>query len=247
VVSPYVKAQLVSYLTAVRLALGKPEFRGVKDRLLPTWGSYSYQYSRWYPFGGIKKLRDHPAQCEFKHLMAGVHDIEDAFSEGKEARYGDVPNDKCVASVLVPNGAGGYDVEKRPLTDEDDRLTFRQGSLRDRDCTLQEQSEIIKSARDWGMPLEFGPSFTTGRTIQCCHCLCTDTGELGDAPAWFSAIAWALFAFWNVYYEKKFSPGHRFHEVMDMASIYGVPYSPFSYALHGPSDGDPSPIGEQIG
>jgi hypothetical protein len=247
VINTYVKTQLVGYLVHVRAALNRPDFRKVKDRLLPAVGSYRRQYSHWYPSGGIKKILDHPGECEFKHLMAAVHDIEDAFSEGKDGDYGDVPGDKCVASVLVPNGAGGYDLEKRPLSDDDDRLTFRQGSLRDRDCTLTEQSEIIKSARDWGMPLEFGPSFTTGRSLQCCHCLCADTGQTGSEPVWLATIAWGLFAFWNVFYEKRFSRGHRFHEVMDMASNYGVPYSPFSYPLHGPRAGEPSPIGEVIG
>jgi hypothetical protein len=56
-----------------------------------------------------------------------------------------------------------------------------------------------------------------------------------------------MFAFWNQYYEKKFSRGHRFHEVMDMPLNDGVAYEPFSYPASCPSYANPDPIGSRIG
>jgi hypothetical protein len=248
--SQYIKTQLVGYLEFVRETLNHPDFADVKAHMWAIVGGYKHEYDAWYPIGGLKHILYHPDRCEFKNLVAAAHDIVPAFKRWKGSSFGIVPDDKCKSTVLVPDGVGGYDRKELSLyrIDKPDKLAFRKGNLRSPDCTLLEQSEIIKAARDWDMPLEFGPSFTTGRVLQCCDYMCTKRGKLdGDLPAWLSALAWSLFAFWNVYYAKKYSRGHRFHEVMDMASNYGVPYNPFSYPLHGPSAGDPSPLGEVIG
>src|SRR5690606_37111951 len=138
--------------------------------------------------------------CSFKNKVAGIHDIVSAF--GKLGDYDEVPDDKCVASALIPNGARGYRTVKSSMLN-DDILSFRVGSLRDLDCTLIEENEIIQSYRDNSLPVGFGPSFTTGRTVQCCHKLCLENSK-GDQQRreWINAIAWGLFAFWNQYYER---------------------------------------------
>lgn len=244
VASSWVNDKLEEYLTHVALTLEKPAFAQVKKEIFPTIMSYSKEYGHWYPHGGIKRILREPGKCDLKEKVAGVHDIVSAFSHF-DPKYGDVPDDRCVATSLVPNGVRGYRTVKTSMLDDNFDLTFRVGSLRDKDCTLVEDSEIIRSYRDAWIPVGFGPSFTTGRTIQCCHRLCKKTGVPNPLP-WINACAWGLFAFWNLYYERRYSRCHTFHEAMDMASNYGIPYSPFRYPSNVPSYTTPYPLGDRI-
>lgn len=239
--SEYIKTKLAEYLTFVRICLDKPGYSEVKGHILPRLGSYSKQYSHWYPSGGIAKILKHPEDCKLKHQIAAIHDILDAF--GKTfPKYDTVPKGKCVASSLRPRKWGhGYIVVQTSMLDANEKLTFRVGSLRDKDCTLEESSEIIRSYRNVDVPVGFGPSFTTGRTLQCCASLCEANSKTGDVVELYNAIAWGLFAFWNLYYERRYSRCHTFHEAMDMASNYGVPYVPFEYPVMCPTTDNPYP------
>jgi hypothetical protein len=48
------------------------------------------------------------------------------------------------------------------------------------------------------------------------------------------AVAWAIFAFWNKDFFTFKDGYHTFHEVMDIAKGYGVPYEPFTYPSEPP-------------
>lgn len=50
----------------------------------------------------------------------------------------------------------------------------------------------------------------------------------------YEAVAWSIFAFWNRTLLQGIHPIHRFHEVMDIALSFGVPYAPFQYPPHPP-------------
>jgi len=243
--SSYVNDKLAEYLSFVNRCLADQKYARVKGTIFPTIGWYSKEYSHWYPSGGIKKILASPDRCDLKEKIAGIHDIVAAFGKYSDD-YDCVPDEACVASVLVPNGVRGYRTLKASMVDENEKLTFRVGSLSSRDCTLIEESEIIRAYRDANIPVGFGPSFTTGRTVQCCYALCMDNGKAGSAVEWINAIAWGLFAFWNLHYERRFSRCHTFHEAMDMASNYGVPYTPFRYPWMPPSIAEPYPPGEEI-
>jgi len=242
--SAYINGVLTDYLSFVNQCLGDGKYTRVRSTIYPTIGWYSKEYSHWYPSGGIKKILTSPGRCEFKEKIAGVHDIVAAFGKYSDD-YDTVPNDRCIASALVPNTVRGYKTVKQSMLAPGNNLTFRVGSLSSHDCTLIEDNEIIRSYRDANIPVGFGPSFTTGRTVQCCYKLCGDNQKAGKAIEWVNAIAWGLFAFWNLHYERRYSRCHTFHEAMDMASNYGVPYTPFKYPLVVPSMADPYPPGEE--
>jgi hypothetical protein len=241
--SEYINTKLVEYLTFVHTCLDKPWYSEVKGRIFPRLGFYTGDYSHWYPIGGIAKILKHPEDCKLQHQIAAIHDIVDAFDK-TFPKYGKVPKDKCVASSLQTRKGRGYRVVKTGMRDVDRNLTFRVGSLRDKDCTLEESSEIIRSYHNVEVPVGFGPSFTTGRTLQCCASLCEANGKTGDVVELCNAIAWGLFAFWNLYYERRYSRCHTFHEAMDMASNYGVPYVPFEYPVMCPTTDNsyPKPV-----
>ena len=246
--SDYVNFQLKLYLCFINDVLLKPAFSEVKKLLLPKHGKYSKEYSYFYPSGGIKKCIQEPDKVSFKNRMAAIHDIGYAFYKKKDASYSEVPDNKCMGSVLVPQDLGGYTIKKSNMLDEDDDLTFRVGSLGESHCTLLEENEIIKSARDKNMPVSFGPSFTTGRIMQCCHKMCR-VHNFSDSKRlrMMGACAWGIFAFWSLHYKQKYSRIHRFHATMDMALNYELPYEPFCYPKNCPGYGDPFPMGEIIG
>jgi hypothetical protein len=71
-------------------------------------------------------------------------------------------------------------------------------------------------------PMLAGKSMTTARLMELVEWA---GGGLGEKIA----VAWAIFAYWKLLYNKATVPYHTFHEVMDIAQNYGVPYSPFHY------------------
>jgi hypothetical protein len=94
---------------------------------------------------------------------------------------------------------------------------------------LNEWHDVIKTARDKGMPLAQGPSYTTGMMMQLAEWARANARER-------EALAWALFAFWNKDYWNSHTLSHTFHEVMDMARNYGVRYDPFVIPVEPPVD-----------
>jgi hypothetical protein len=50
----------------------------------------------------------------------------------------------------------------------------------------------------------------------------------------YEALAWGIFAFWNQCYPTSSTWVHRFHEVMDMAANWGVPFEAFAYPRSAP-------------
>ena len=75
--------------------------------------------------------------------------------------------------------------------------------------TMLESSASMKYARNHGMLVDVGPSYTTGRLLRL-------GAESGASDREQTAVALALFAFWNVHYWRAASGIHHFHFVMDM-------------------------------
>ena len=75
--------------------------------------------------------------------------------------------------------------------------------------TMNETSASMRYARSHNMLVDVGPSFTTGRLLKL--------GEhIGATDREQTAVALALFAFWNRNYWRAASGIHHFHFVMDM-------------------------------
>ncbi len=76
--------------------------------------------------------------------------------------------------------------------------------------------------------------------------MCAEVCRLGgyaerEQTSFINAIAWGLFAFWTIDYDARYGRAHTFHEVMTMASNYGIPYMPYAYPRNVPSDSDEFP------
>ncbi|HUQ05751.1 MAG TPA: DUF4157 domain-containing protein [Kofleriaceae bacterium] len=71
-------------------------------------------------------------------------------------------------------------------------------------------------------PMLAGKSMTTARMMELV--------EWAGGSAWDKiVVAWSIFAYWKHHYPASTVPFHTFHEVMDIARNYGVPYRPFFY------------------
>ena len=77
-------------------------------------------------------------------------------------------------------------------------------------------------ARLFSAPITAGRSMTTARIMQLVETVGGTTQEK-------TAVAFALFAYWARTYNKGLTPVHTFHETMDVARNFGVPYKPFHY------------------
>lgn len=73
-------------------------------------------------------------------------------------------------------------------------------------------------ARERSIPIWNGPSTTTAR-------MASFAGWLGATELELGAVAWGIFAFWRLHYDHSFSASHTLHEVMDIASNFGLAYS----------------------
>lgn len=168
------------------------------------------KYYPWYLIGftgGFGDVFDNPSTYSLAAKVAAIHDLTDCYFEIQPAAV-QVPPSKSKGTSLV----GGE--HKADLVDGTGKATFRDKAT----GTLDEQNEVIVSARWLKKPIQMGPSFTTGRFMELAHGAGADVETL-------EALAWALFAFWNQKYTTSASGVHRFHFVMDMANNYGVPYS----------------------
>lgn len=168
------------------------------------------KYYPWYLIGftgGFGDVFDNPSTYSLAAKVAAIHDLTDCYFEIQPAAV-QVPPSKSKGTSLV----GGP--HKADLVDGTGKATFRDKAT----GTLDEQNEVIVSARWLKKPIQMGPSFTTGRFMELAHGAGADVETL-------EALAWALFAFWNQKYTTSASGVHRFHFVMDMANNYGVPYS----------------------
>jgi hypothetical protein len=73
-------------------------------------------------------------------------------------------------------------------------------------------------AREHGIPIWSGPSQTAARLTLLAEWLGASSSEL-------SAVNWGIAAFWRLHYDHTTTTAHTVHEVMDIASNFGLPYS----------------------
>ena len=77
-------------------------------------------------------------------------------------------------------------------------------------------------ARMMSAPVTAGRSMTTARMMQLVE-------MVGGTNAEKTAVAYALFAYWARTYNQGLTPVHTFHETLDVAQNFGVPYKAFHY------------------
>ncbi len=98
--------------------------------------------------------------------------------------------------------------------------------------TRNEFDPVTVIARSFNAPIEAGRSMTTARLLEMCRQVLADSDEVelqGKGQTELDAVAHAIFAYWAAAYNTSLTPVHTYHEVMDVASTYGVEYRPFHY------------------
>ena len=116
-----------------------------------------------------------------------------------------------------------------------ERIGGAAGLYRANSTSVAETSDWVKTAREHGALLWAGPSHTTSDMMVTMRSLKAKVPALNNKHV--EAVAWAIFAFWNKDFFTFKDGYHTFHEVMDIASQYGVPYTPFDYPTQPPGGG----------
>jgi hypothetical protein len=113
------------------------------------------------------------------------------------------------------NQAGGQiDIEKR--------------EMRNNLGTVNEDFAVVREGRRLRYRMQAGPSYTVSQMLAL--------ADAADAsPDERTALAYAIFAFWNQVYQKGCTPIHTYYEVMVAAANYGVQFNAnHSFAANAP-------------
>lgn len=225
--SRYILTQLGSLLDRIRLHVNSPATPKALEALLDEKaleGEDCLVYRPLFkkPGASIPKVLKQPDAYPFEDRVVALHDIS-AWLKKHHPVAVKVPPERSTGTYFRINEQGKPDFGRRGIEGTPDfRYKEREGDNPPDRYTLKENSGYVMAARVQGMPIWAGPSFTTGRMMRM--------AEWAGAPAAeLEAIAWAIFAFWNQCYPTSSTWVHRFHEVMDMAANWNVPFTPFSY------------------
>ncbi len=107
------------------------------------------------------------------------------------------------------------------------RLTAAHTAARSTHWNPNEGAQWTQTARINNVPLSAGPSATTAQILTLGQTIGATANEM-------EAMAWGIFAFFNNGLDLNLSGTHRFHEVMNVAVRYGVPYAGWAYPAAAP-------------
>jgi hypothetical protein len=172
-------------------------------------------------------------------LISAIHDLAEilyhpAAGEAAAKDVVEVPEDKLQGLVIVDDEPGQPTADAVPgqqaelVTPEFERRPL--GDYRGQSATPLQSNAQVATAGKLGYPVSLGPSRTTGKLMMLAQ-------ATGATPEMKEAIAWAIFSLWYTDYRRDLTDIHRYHFVMDMASVFGVPYDPVG-APRRPSGGD---------
>ena len=194
-------------------------------------GARRGEYFHWYKnVKNIKRMMQY-GTGDFKQAIASIHDVGTVmlnnigFAKANLAKGvldTFATGDNFMGTVEKDDGTG-----KKVTSREQIKIGYRANST-----TVNEESDWVKTARAHGRLLWAGPSHTTANMMLTLKSLQAKVPAI-DAKH-FEAVAWAIFAFWNKDFFTFKDGYHTFHEVMDVAKGYGVPYAPFTYPANPP-------------
>jgi hypothetical protein len=146
-------------------------------------------------------------------LIASIHDLTDQLFAAGNAwnQTVGVPGPRQVAHYRDAFG----NIATEPITTV-------------RPSRINEESEVMKQTRAAGMAVDVGPSYTTGRMLMLAESVNSAHDAAGNPNDWsvkitdqeMTAIALALFAFWNKTYWEASSGIHKYKFVVDMLSNF---------------------------
>ncbi len=201
--------------------------RGARvDSLYPTvwhWLEVFHgQYDHFYDNGHIKSRMMSPTPKRVSTNFAILREI--VYALGNINMVGHTETDTAISAYAAPrayDGGARYGSSSTGKT----RVDKTDGETRE-GWTMKGSHDWVKHARAKKMPLRAGASNTTDRLLQM-------AGKAGCGAQGKQAIAWGGFIFWNKKFYTHHSPGHTFHEVMDVANVnHGVAYdvdSPYGF------------------
>jgi hypothetical protein len=220
--SRYIAAHLAALVDKLRLKIRSPAGSPALKTLLDekTCGAGPYQPLFRKQGANLARVLQAPDAYYFQDLVVTLHDVSDLMKK-KQGDIVKVPGEKMVGTWFSINDFGKPEYGRRRIEGTE---AFRyKGDEHDPDrYTLKEHSGFVMAARVQGIPLWAGPSLTTGRLMRMAE-------WAGASAQEYEALAWGIFAFWNQCYPTSSTWVHRFHEVMDMAVNWGVPFTPFTY------------------
>ncbi|EPX61861.1 hypothetical protein D187_010480 [Cystobacter fuscus DSM 2262] len=208
---------------------GKIEYGDHKGQ---SWGAYQTYFRRDPPFWGIL----YPKSIKVTRKIEIVHDLMEYFSSVDVTKHATAGagllartsgENSYVATVFEP---GNGLVRKIVGSDERSKKGKYAASAMpnmkwlEHVSTRDPENPLTETADMHFMPVWAGNSQTTARMLDFAQ-------WLGASPQELEAMAWCIFAYWRVSYDKSATPYHTFHEVMDVAHNYGVQYEPFIYAI----------------
>jgi hypothetical protein len=227
--SAYVRAHLRALVERLRMKLAHASTASTLKTLLdPATDCSRLEYQPLYRKRGAhlaKVLRD-PDAYHFEDLVVTLHDLMSAIKKLSPGLV-EVPPDQCMGTYFRINDLGEPEYSRRTIGGTRDFRYKAEDPQTEAHYTLIESSGFVMAARVQGMPIWAGPSFTTARMMKMAE-------WAGATAEEYEALAWGIFAFWNQCYPTSSTWVHRFHEVMDMAANWGVPFEAFAYPRSAP-------------
>ena len=226
--SAWVLAHLRALVDRLRMHLAHPSAPALLKAILAAefndaWLEYRPLFRK--PNADLLRVLNDPDAFYFEDLMVTLHDLMTVMRKLAPGLL-EVPRARTLGTFFRINEQGEPSFARRPIDGSED-FRYKTPAGARQHFTLKENSGFVMAARVQGMPVWAGPSFTTARMMHMAA-----SAEAG--PEELEALAWGIFGFWNQCYPTSSTWIHRFHEVMDMAANWGVPYEPFAYPRGAP-------------
>lgn len=204
-------------------------------------GARRGEYFHWYK--NVKNIKTMMQQGtgDFKQAIANIHDVSTVMLNN--VGFGKSNVAKGVLDTHATNNDFMGTVEKDDGNGTGGKTTSREQikiGYRANSTTVNENYDWVQTARAHGALLWAGPSHTTATMMFTLRNLAAKVPNIDVKH--MEAVAWAIFGFWNKDFFTFKDGYHTFHEVMDVAKGYGVPYTPFTY----PSEPPPAPVTQDV-
>lgn len=159
-------------------------------------GSYWQYHHYTTPLSGLKKANGNRIDVN----IAVLHDMVEFIKQKTRA-------DEHLHRMLQwmdPHTGNVIDIPKR--------------EMRNNLGTVNENFAVVREGRQLRYSMQAGPSYTVGQMMAL--------ADAADAPInERTALAYAIFAFWNQVYQRGCTPIHTYYEVMVAAAHFGVPFN----------------------
>lgn len=200
-------------------------------------GARRGEYFHWYK--NVKNIKNMMQQGtgDFKQAIANIHDVSTVMlnNQGFGANSANFAKGILKTHATNDDFMGTVEGEDGNTTRKQIKIGYRANST-----TVNEDYDWVKTARAHGALLWAGPSHTTATMMFTLRSLSEKVPAIDVKH--MEAVAWAIFGFWNKDFFTFKDGYHTFHEVMDVAKGYGVPYTPFTY----PSEPPPAPVTQDV-